>query len=109
MIYMILSPSSGAIASVVRALGGTPQNYIGMSEYFRPIILLSHIWKNMGWSAIIYVAAITGVDEQLYEAATIDGAGRLARIWHVTLPGIRGIIAVQLILSVGRFLNVSFD
>lgn len=109
MMYMILSPSSGVIASMVRALGGTPQNYIGMSEYFRPIMLLSHIWKNMGWSAIIYVAAITGVDEQLYEAATIDGAGRFARIWHVTLPGIRDIIAVHLILSVGRFLNVSFD
>lgn len=63
----------------------------------------------MGWSAIIYMAAITSVDEQLYEAATIDGAGRLGRIWHVTLPGIRGIIAIQLILAVGQILNVSFD
>ena len=63
----------------------------------------------MGWSAIIYMAAITSVDEQLYEAATIDGAGRLGRIWHVTLPGIRGLIAIQLILAVGQILNVSFD
>ena len=63
----------------------------------------------MGWSAIIYMAAITSVDEQLYEAATIDGAGRLGRIWHVTLPGSRGIIAIQLILAVGQILNVSFD
>lgn len=61
----------------------------------------------MGWSAIIYMAAITSVDEQLYEAATIDGAGRLGRIWHVTLPGIRGIIAIQLILAVGQILNVA--
>ena len=109
MLYMILSPSSGAVATVVRSMGGTPQNYIGMSRYFRLIILLSGIWKNIGWSAIIYVAAITGVDAQLYEAATIDGAGRFSKIWHVTLPGIRGIIAVQLILHVGRILNVSFD
>ena len=109
MIYMLLSPSTGAVSTVVRAIGGTPQNYIGMKEYFRPIVVLSGIWKNMGWSAIIYMAAITSVDEQLYEAATIDGAGRLGRIWHVTLPGIRGIIAIQLILAVGQILNVSFD
>ena len=109
MIYMLLSPSTGAVSTVVRAIGGTPQNYIGMKEYFRPIVVLSSIWKNMGWSAIIYMAAITSVDEQLYEAATIDGAGRLGRIWHVTLPGIRGIIAIQLILAVGQILNVSFD
>lgn len=109
MIAMLLSPSTGAIAQVVRSFGGTPKNYLGMSEYFRPIVVASSIWKNMGWSAIVYIAAITGVDEQLYEAARIDGAGRFSRIWHVTLPGIRGIIAIQLILQVGKILNVSFD
>src|SRR5699024_1262069 len=91
------------------ALGGTAQNYIGIGAYFRPIVVVSGIWKSMGWSAIIYMAAISSVDEQLYEAASIDGAGRFARIWHVTLPGIRGIIAIQLILTVGNILNVSFD
>lgn len=85
MVYMLLSPSTGVIAPIVRAFGGTPQNYIGISEYFRPIVIISSIWKNMGWSAIIYMAAISGVDEELYEAARIDGAGRFARIWHVTL------------------------
>ena len=109
LVYMLLSPSTGAIASVVRAMGGTPQNYIGISRYFRPIVVVSDIWKSLGWSAIIYIAAITSVDEQLYEAATIDGAGRFARIWHVTLPGIRGIIAIQLILTVSKILNVSFN
>lgn len=109
MIAMLLSPSTGAIAQVVRSFGGTPKNYLGMSENFRPIVVASSIWKNMGWSAIVYIAAITGVDEQLYEAARIDGAGRFSRIWHVTLPGIRGIIAIQLILQVGKILNVSFD
>lgn len=109
MVIMLLSPSAGPIGAIVKAFGGTPQNYIGMSEYFRTIVVVSDIWKGMGWSAIIYMAAITGVDEQLYEAAVIDGAGRFARIWHVTLPGIRGIIAIQLILAVGNILNVSFD
>ncbi len=109
MVYMLLSPSTGAISAIVEALGGTPQNYIGISGYFRPIVVGSGIWKSMGWSAIIYMAAISSVDEQLYEAARIDGAGRFARIWHVTLPGIRAIIAVQLILTVGNILNVSFD
>ena len=109
MVYMLLSPSTGAISAIVKAFGGTPQNYIGLSEYFRPIVVISNIWKSMGWSAIIYMAAISGVDEQLYEAALIDGAGRFARIWHVTLPGIRSIISLQLILAVGRILNVSFD
>ena len=108
LVYMLLSPSTGAIAAVVRVLGGTPQNYIGISRYFRPIVVVSDIWKSLGWSAIIYIAAISSVDEQLYEAALIDGAGRFARIWHVTLPGIRGIISIQLILTVGKILNVSF-
>ena len=108
LVYMLLSPSTGAIAAIVRALGGTPQNYIGISRYFRPIVVVSDIWKSLGWSAIIYIAAISSVDEQLYEAALIDGAGRFARIWHVTLPGIRGIISIQLILTVGKILNVSF-
>ena len=109
LVYMLLSPSTGAIAAVVRAMGGTPQNYIGISRYFRPIVVVSDIWKSIGWSAIIYIAAITSVDEELYEAATIDGAGRFARIWHITLPGIRGIISIQLILTVSKILNVSFN
>lgn len=109
MIIMLLSPSTGAINAIVKAFGGEARNFIGMSKYFRPIVLISHIWKSMGWSAIIYLAAIASVDEELYEAAMIDGAGRFARIWHVTLPGIRGIISIQLILAVGNILNVSFD
>ncbi len=109
LVYMLLSPSTGAIAGVVRAMGGQPVNYIGISKYFRSIVVVSAIWKNMGWSAIIYMSAITGVDEQLYEAAIIDGAGRFQRIWHVTLPGIRPVIAIQLILAVGNILNVNFS
>ncbi|MBQ8093807.1 MAG: sugar ABC transporter permease [Clostridia bacterium] len=109
MIYMLLSPGTGVFGAVVRAMGGSPKNYLGISAYFRPIVVISAIWKHMGWSAIIYMAAITSVDEELYEAARVDGAGRFSRMWHVTLPGIRSIIAIQLILQVGQILNVSFD
>lgn len=109
IVYMLLSPSTGAINSLIRMLGGEAKNFIGISRYFRSIVLISHIWKSLGWSAIVYIAAITSVDEQLYEAAYMDGAGRFRRIWHITLPGIRSTVAVMLIMEVGRLLNVSFD
>ena len=109
LITVLLDQSIGPVAAIVKFFGGKPQTYLSMNEYFRMIVLLSDIWKGLGWSAIIYIAAISGVDEQLYEAAMIDGAGRFQRIWHVTLPGIRGIIAIQLILQIGNILNVSFD
>lgn len=109
MVYMLLSPNTGAINAVVTALGGTSKNYIGISAYFRPIVLLSHIWKSLGWSAIVYIAAISSVDEELYEAAYIDGAGRFKRILHITIPGIMGTVSVMLILAVGNILSISFD
>ncbi len=109
LVYMLLSLNTGTINNLVVALGGKARNYIGMNDYFRTIVVVSSIWKNMGWSAIVYLAAITGVDEQLYEAAYIDGAGRFARLWHITLPGIRSTISVMLILQVGNLLSVSFD
>lgn len=95
--------------NVIEALGGTPQNFTGMNAYFRGIVVVSGIWKSMGWSAIVYLAAITGVDEELYEAAYIDGANRFNRLWHITLPGIRTTISVMLILQVGNLLSVNFD
>ena len=109
LVYMLLSPNTGALNNLLRLLGGQGQNYVGISAYFHRIVLVSHMWKHLGWSSIVFLAAITGVDEQLYEAAYMDGAGRLKRIWHVTLPGIRSTIAVMLILEVGNILSVSFN
>ncbi|MBQ8973433.1 MAG: sugar ABC transporter permease [Clostridia bacterium] len=109
LVYMLLSLNTGTINNVIAALGGQPQNFIGMNSAFRKIVVVSGIWKSLGWSAIVYLAAITGVDEQLYDAAYIDGAGRMARLWHVTLPGIRSTISVMLILQVGNILSVNFD
>ena len=109
LVYMLLSPNTGAINNLIVLLGGQARNYIGMSRHFHLIVLLSHIWKHLGWSSIVFLAAITGVDEQLYDAAYIDGAGRFKRIWHVTLPSIRNTIAVMLILESGNILSVSFN
>ena len=109
IIYMLLAPQSGALNNLFALFGGGGKNYIGISAYFRRIVLFSHIWKSLGWSAIVFLAAITGVDEQLYEAAYIDGAGRLQRIWHITLPGIIPTVCVMLIMQMGNILNINFD
>lgn len=109
MVTTILDRSIGPVAAIVKAFGGVPVNYAREPDFFRLILVVSDIWKGMGWSAIIYIAAISGVETQIYEAATIDGANRFQRIWHVTLPGIRSIIAIQLILAVGNVLNSNFD
>ena len=109
LVYMLLSLNTGTINNLISAFGGEPRNFIGMNSAFRTIVVVSGIWKSLGWSAIVYLAAITGVDEQLYDAAYIDGAGRMQRLWHVTLPGIRSTISVMLILQVGNLLSVNFD
>lgn len=109
LVYMLLSMNTGAINNLVVALGGDAINYMGTAKYFRSIVTISSVWKTLGWSAIVYLAAITGVDEQLYEAAYIDGANRFQRIWHITLPGIRATISVLLIMQVGSLLNNNFD
>ncbi len=109
MIYMLFATRTGVVNGIVTALGGQSTNFLGLSQYFRPIVIGSSLWKTLGWSSIIYLSSITSIDEALYEAAYIDGAGRLKRIWHITLPGIRSTIAVLLIMKVGSILDVSFD
>jgi putative aldouronate transport system permease protein len=76
---------------------------------FLPIIFWSHIWKAVGWSSIVFLAAITGIDDTLYEAATIDGCGKLKQIWYITLPSIKGTIVVVLVMSLGGLVTTSFD
>jgi putative aldouronate transport system permease protein len=83
--------------------------FLAYPKYFWSIVVLSDVWKELGWSAIIYLAAIAGIDQELYEAAQIDGAGRLRRMWSITLPCIKGTITVLFILAVGGMLNSNFD
>ncbi|MCL2761677.1 MAG: ABC transporter permease subunit [Treponema sp.] len=83
--------------------------FLAFPQYFWGIITISSIWKELGWSAIIYLAAISGIDQDMYEAAEIDGVGRLQKIWHITLPCIMGTITILFILAVGGLLNSNFD
>jgi putative aldouronate transport system permease protein len=83
--------------------------FLAYPQYFWGIVVISDVWKELGWSAIIYLAAITGIDQELYEAAQLDGAGRLRRMWSITLPCIKGTITVLFILAVGGLLNTNFD
>ncbi|MNB87974.1 putative multiple-sugar transport system permease YteP [compost metagenome] len=86
-----------------------PVLWLSEQHYFWWIIGASNVWKEIGWSAIIYLAAITMIDPSLYEAASIDGAGRFRRIWHITLPGIKPIIAILMIMSIGHILDAGFE
>lgn len=109
MVIMFLTPETGIINNLVVRMGGKSVDYMGKEEWFRPIYIISDIWKNTGWSSIIYLAALSGIDPQLHESAQIDGANRLQRIWHINLPGIRGTIILLLILDCGKIMSVGFE
>ncbi|RTE09363.1 ABC transporter permease [Paenibacillus whitsoniae] len=109
MIMVFLSPRGGPINSIIEAFGGEPIRFMDSAGWFKTIFISSNIWQNMGWQSIIYIAALSGVNPQLYEAAKMDGASRLRRIWHVSLPGILPVIVILLILDVGHFMNVGFE
>lgn len=109
---MITWLSSGGIINdflVGTGITSTRISYLGKPEFFWGIALISEVWKELGWNAIIYLAAITGVDQQMYEAATMDGASKIQKIWYITLPAIKGTICVLLILAVANMMNSNFD
>ncbi|RUS47002.1 sugar ABC transporter permease [Cohnella sp. AR92] len=104
-----LSPTWGVLNLFLTQLGFEPVFFLADTAYFRPLVVLSSIWKDSGWESIIYLAAIASVNTELYEAASIDGAGRLKRIWHITVPGIKSTIVVLLILRLGHIMNIGFE
>jgi putative aldouronate transport system permease protein len=110
LVHMLLSVDGG-IFNVILGLfnDGPPVNFLTEKKYFRTIYIATSIWKNFGWTAIIYISAIIGIDQQLYEAATVDGAGAFRRIWHITLPGIMSTIVIMLLLQIGSMMSSSFD
>lgn len=109
ILYNILSGSTGLVNDVIVKFGGQKIPFLTTAKYFRPILVLTDIWKGAGWGTIVYMAAIAGIDSALYEAAFIDGASRLQRIWYVTLPTIAGTIVVMLIMRTGSILNNGFE
>jgi len=106
-----LTASNGIINSILMHVHLTSAPILFMQEpgAFKPIYVISQIWQTTGWGTILYLAALTSVDDQLYEAAAIDGAGRWKQTWHITLPGIRPTMVVLLVLNIGSFLGVGFE
>nr|WP_245856238.1 sugar ABC transporter permease [Paenibacillus rigui] len=109
IVIALLSPSTGIVNTVMKSLGMEPIYFMASNFWWPIMFILSGIWQSAGWGTILYLAAMAGIDPQLYEAAKIDGAGKLRRIWHITLPGIRSTIAILLILRVGQMMDVGFE
>ena len=105
----ILSPSDGVLNRIIQFLGAEPVYFLGDNRVFPATLVISDVWRNFGYNSIVYLAAMTGIDPALYEAASIDGAGRWKKIWSITLPGISTIIILMCILSLGNVLNAGFD
>lgn len=107
--FMLLSESTGVVNALLELLGFDKVGFMTTPEYFWLLLTGQVIWKEAGWGTIIFLAAISGVDPQLYEAAKMDGAGRFRQIWHITLPSIRHVIVVLLILRLGNVMDVGFE
>ncbi|MFB4286052.1 ABC transporter permease [Nonomuraea sp. ATR24] len=108
-LVMQMTAVDGPINQVLKSLGEEPVTFLQQPEWFRTIYVSSEVWQTVGWGTILYLAALTTIDEQLYEAARMDGAGRWRQIWHVTLPGIRPTAVTLMILNLGTFLAVGFE
>lgn len=109
MMNCFFSVNGGFINTLISMLGMHPVYFMGETKYFRHLYVWSGIWQNAGWSSIIYLAALTGISQELHEAAMIDGANKLQRIWHIDLPGILPTMITLLILNSGNILSVGFE
>lgn len=101
--------SNGVINDLIAALGGERTNLLANGALFYPIYIISGIWQNIGWDSIIYLAALSGIDQEQYEAAKVDGAGRLKQMWYITLPGLLPTISMLLVLRLGSVLSVGYE
>ena len=105
----LLSPQNGIITKLLNLLGHESIYFLGDNKYFQQTIIWTDVWKNFGYGTVVYMASITSIDPSLYEAAAIDGANRWKQTWHITLPGMRMIIVLMMVLSLGNVLNAGFD
>lgn len=109
LITTFLSPTVGTLNKIIAAMGFEPVYFLGDPRYFRTIQVVSGIWQTCGWNSIVYLAALSGIDSELYESAHIDGATRFRQVWYITLPSIRPTIIIMLILQIGQMLNSNFE
>jgi putative aldouronate transport system permease protein len=109
ILQSLLTLDGGLVNQLIVNMGGDPVFFMGSTQWFRPMIVASGLWKEVGWNTILYLAAITTIDPQLYEAAKVEGAGRMAQIRHITLPGMMPTISIVLILSMPSLITVGMD
>ncbi|MFM9330945.1 ABC transporter permease [Paenibacillus mesotrionivorans] len=107
--FLFLSQGEGILNKILVELGFGKIDFLTNKNYFWAILTIQSIWKEAGWGTVIFLAAIAGIDPQLYEASTMDGAGKLRQMWHITLPGIRSVVVVLLILRIGHMMDVGFE
>ncbi|MCR2804414.1 ABC transporter permease subunit [Paenibacillus sp. SCIV0701] len=111
LVYKMLSTDGGAVNQLLMWLNiiDQPIQFMAKGDLFWGIVTVSDLWKEMGWNSIIFLAAMAGIDPELYEASTVDGAGRFRKMWHITLPGIRTTFMVLFILSIGHLISIGFE
>ena len=111
MFQQLLSPNNGAVNALLRQFFGVQDSiyFLGNNKYFRGTLIVTDIWKNVGWSSILYLATISGIDQSLYEAATVDGASRWQCTRYITIPSLVSTIVIMLILSIGSIMDAGFD
>ena len=109
LVTAFLSPSTGTMGAIMKFLGMDPVYFLGDAKYFRAICVISGIWQETGFSAIVYLSALTAIDTNLYEAAMMDGANRWQRLIHITLPGIMSTVIIMLILKIGTMVSIDFE
>lgn len=109
LFIQLLSPSTGPVAALFRLFGAEPYYFMGEVKTFRWVLVATGAWKGIGWGSIVYLAALAGVDQEMYEAALIDGANRFQRVWYITLPSILPTVTIMLILRAGSILADNFD
>ncbi len=109
ILQRMLTPYGGPVNEFISSLGFDKIQFLGSLSYFYQVIILSDIWKTVGFGAIIYLAAISGVDQQLYESAKMDGANRFKQMWHITLPSIRPVMVIMFLLACGNIMTVGYE
>ena len=109
VLLMLLSPSDGLVNEIIKAIGGKPIAFLTSPKWFRVVVIGSDIWKETGWSTIIYLAALMSIDLTLFESAAVDGANRLQRIWHISMPGIIDTVVIVTLLRLGNILDAGFN
>jgi putative aldouronate transport system permease protein len=109
IIVTFLNPTTGVINDIISYFGGRKIDFLANKRMFRSILVITDLYKGVGWGTIVYLAAISNIDPTLYEAAIVDGANRFRQVWHITLPSIRSVVVILLILSLGNILNAGFE